>query len=457
VIGAGASGTLLAVHILRRAPEHVRVVLIGQAGHGAGVAYSTRDPRHLLNVRASRMSAFEDDPDDLLRWCRDRGIDAEPDDFLPRALYGEYLQALLVRFGQRDRLNLVTGAATAVEQAPARDLLRIELASGSAVLVDAAVLALGTRPPAPLAAVGPLTPYVPDPWAHGALGRAERARRVVIVGSGLTAVDVALSVTAMAPGIEVCVVSRHGWLPRAHACGHAPAPSAPLADDGPRGLSALVGSVAAAVNADPGAWREVLDSLRPRTNDLWQQLSIDDRRLFLRDLKSWWDVHRHRMAPAVAEEIGRLQREGRLSVHAGTFQRADACGSGVRVEVREHAGVRCLDGDLLINATGPSSVVGSPSDPLVRGLLAGGYARPDALGLGFSCDPDGRLVGTRGTSAAPLFTLGPPRRGELLETVAIPEIRGQADALSRVLASRGLGLEHRSRSTRGSRQASPLT
>ena len=435
VIGAGASGTLTAVHLLRHAGAGVRVLLIDRSGHGRGVAYSTSDPLHLLNVRASRMSAFDDDPDDLLRWCGDRGIDAGPEDYLPRALFGDYLQALLVRFGDPGRLELVTGAVTAVEPVPARDVLEIELADGRRLTADAAVLALGNRAPAQLPAVEPRTPYVPDPWAPGALARAAGARRVVVVGSGLTAVDVAMTVSAMHPAIEVRAVSRHGWLPRAHQ--HGPRSVRPVSFpcDGAGGLSTILSSIAAAVSAEPSAWREVVDGLRPRTSVLWQQLSDEDRRLFMRELKSWWDVHRHRMAPDVAAEITRLGRTGRLEVHAGTFLSARARGTGVHVEIREAAGIRRLDGDLLINATGPSSLASDGSDPLVRRLLTAGHARPDSLGIGFACDCDGRLIGAGGVRAASLFTLGPPRRGELLESVAIPEIRTQAQALSRALLS----------------------
>lgn len=435
VIGAGASGTLTAVHLLRRARADVRVVLIDRKTHGPGIAYGTCDPRHLLNVRAAGMSAFDDDPDDLLRWCRDRGIHADADDFLPRALFGEYLRGLLARFGDGDRLKLVTGAATRVAPVANRDGLRIELAHGRALIVDAAVLAPGNSAPAPLPGVGALGPYVPDPWAPGALARAAQARRVVIVGSGLTAVDVALSVSAARPGIQVCAISRHGWLPRVHLRQPARVAPVPPPCDGRSGLPALVNSISAAVSADPRGWREVVDGLRPSTNELWQRLSVDDRKLFMDELKPWWDVHRHRMAPAVADEVRRLQRSGVLTVHAARFDGARSSGTGVRVEVLEQAESRQLHADLLINATGPSSRLCDSADPLIRRLLDGGYARPDDLGIGFACDRDGRLLGAGGTSTSRLFTIGPPRRGELPESTAIPDIRAQARALSHALFS----------------------
>jgi uncharacterized NAD(P)/FAD-binding protein YdhS len=177
---------------------------------------------------------------------------------------------------------------------------------------------------------------------------------------------------------------------------------------------------------------------------LWQQLSVDERKVFMRELKSWWDVHRHRTAPDVGDEIQRLTNSGRLTVHVGTYHRARAIDRRVGVEIREDSGIRRLDGDLLINATGPSGLLGQSADTLTHRLLASGQARPDALGLGFACDRDGRLLGTHTGSCARLFTLGPPRRGELLESTAIPEIRSQADALSRVMLSpdRAAGAKH---------------
>jgi uncharacterized NAD(P)/FAD-binding protein YdhS len=433
IIGAGASGTLVAVHLLRRAQADIRVLLVDRSAHGLGIAYSTTDPRHLLNVPACEMSAFDADPDDLLRWCRQRGIAVNGTDFLPRALFGEYLSGLLARFGDRDRLELISGEATAVEPAPKHDVIRIELADGRVLVADRSILAVGNSPPTPLAAVAPRTPYIPDPWARDALARAAQARKIVIVGSGLTTVDVALSVSAINPEIEVHAISRHGWLPRAHTREPARNRTADLPNDCGGGLSALGSSIAAAVSAQPSAWRSIVDGLRPRTNELWQQLSIQDRRVFMRELKTLWDVHRHRMAPAVGDELERLQQSGRFTVDPGSFERAYAVGTGVRVELRTPSGIRRLDGDVLINATGPSSQVGESADLLTRRLIAAGDAHPDALGLGFACDADGRLLSRDPTSAARLFTLGPPRRGELLETTAIPEIRTQADALSRML------------------------
>jgi uncharacterized NAD(P)/FAD-binding protein YdhS len=261
--------------------------------------------------------------------------------------------------------------------------------------------------------------------------RVSGARRVAILGTGLSAVDVALSVAAASPAATVSAISRHGWLPRAHLPGPPPAPPAPLALQPGCSLERIVATITRAATAEPGAWRTVVDGMRPITAALWQGLAQAERERFERELRPYWDVHRHRLAPAVAERVRELSADGRLSVHAGGVGAVRA-GAGGRVCVELGDGGR-LDADVVVNATGPSRALSASSNPLVRRLLASGRARPDGLGIGVATSPDGALVDFEGVVSRRCFTLGPPRRGELLESTAIPEIRGQAAALARLL------------------------
>jgi uncharacterized NAD(P)/FAD-binding protein YdhS len=63
VIGAGASGTLAVIHLIREAAARrvpLRVALIDRHGrHGLGQAYSTTHPAHLLNAPADAMVATQ--------------------------------------------------------------------------------------------------------------------------------------------------------------------------------------------------------------------------------------------------------------------------------------------------------------------------------------------------------------------------------------------------------------
>ena len=431
IVGAGASGTLVAVNLLRLA--NVRVILIDPTEHGRGIAYSTRDEKHLLNVPACGMSGLADDPDDLLVWCAERGMNVGRRDFLPRGLYGDYLRALLARFDRAGRVQLLRARVENVVEPPFHGGVRITLGDGSELSADAAVLAVGNAAPSPVRAVSELgsAEIVQDPWSPGELARLRDAERVVIVGAGLTAVDVATSLASQDPDVRICAVSRHGRLPLAHApqCG-APrelhlTPGAPLCE--------ITRAVAAGLEREPAAWREVIDSMRPVTPALWQGLSVADRERFESDLRWWWDIHRHRLAPRAASRLADLVGGGRLEVLTGSVL---AVGAGPDGALSVHLGDgRTVTGDAVVNATGPARVSSPCANPLLQRMLRSGRARADALGIGLATSPQGALINIEGTVSHRCFTLGPPRRGELFESTAIPEIRVQAAALARLLTS----------------------
>ena len=418
VIGAGAAGTTTAARLLDLG---ARVDLVDPAERpGRGVAYRTDDPRHLLNVVAGKMSALDDDPDDFARWA---GV--ERTDFVPRHVFGAYLADHLDRAARRHPgLRVVRDRAVGLAVDGG---VRTVTASGEVLAADAAVLALGPvdrtcsgwlPSDAPAARA-----VVPDPWADGALAGIADDADVVLVGTGLTAADLALSLNRT--GRVVHAVSRTGLLPRRHAARQArPMPPPEVTgcarlDDVRRVVS---GHVRESLRLH-GDWRPALDSLRPVTAQLWAGLPLPDRSRFLaEDLRSW-EVHRHRMPGVTAGALVRMRREGTLRCHGAGI--TDVRLSGDRVVLR------LGDGDVLtagavVNCSGARDDVRRSTDPLITDLLASGAAKPGPLGLGFDTGPDGRLRGD-----GPLWTLGALRRGNLWETTAFPEIRGQASTVAK--------------------------
>ncbi|MGA2755869.1 MAG: FAD/NAD(P)-binding protein [Solirubrobacteraceae bacterium] len=438
VIGAGASGTLVAAHLLRASQRGWRVILVDRESHARGAAYSTRDPRHRLNVAAGRMSAFDDDPDDFVRWCRARGRATGEHDYEPRQIYGDYLRGLLERFASPGELELVRNRVVSVTRGGERQPLTVAFRDGRSLRADAAVVAIGNPNPAPLANRGCGRRVIDDPWNPRSLERMRDARTIAIVGTGLTAIDISLSVAAASPAATILAISRHGLLPCAQSAEEAAAVPSPFATDRRRlALSELVEGVFDAVAAQPASWRAVIDSLRPQTATLWQALDVEERRTFMLELKWLWDAHRHRMAPAVAQEIAELRARGRLSVRAASVMSVRGADASVEIAIDDDAGRHELSVDYVVNATGPAGAITSHPDPLVRQLLSGGLARADELGIGFACRRDGALLDRAGGADGRLFTLGPPRRGELLESTAVPEIRTQAAMISATLVARG--------------------
>jgi uncharacterized NAD(P)/FAD-binding protein YdhS len=432
VIGAGASGTLLALHLLRRTPLGTRVTLIERnAPFGPGLAYATGTAGHLLNVPAGRMSAFVDQPRHFLDWLERQsaqlldGVQPTEASFVPRRLYGAYLRHLLNRELQNPALDLVHDNVTAIDGAVLR------LASGRTISADLVVLATGNdRPASPCDAVAVSTSpcWRSDPWAPDAFSALDVHAPVLLIGTGLTMVDAVITLLDRGHAGPIDAVSRRGLLPRPHGSG---APVPPLQAKLPTGLRELTRLVRRQTAASGDAWRGVIDALRPFTQEIWQSLSIEDRRRFLRHLRPWWDVNRHRMPPSVAARVDAARASGQLRIHAGRIKAFTASERGIGVQLRLRDGrTQMLRVAGVVNCSGPCADVSRSGDPLLGALLRDGLARPDACRFGLDATTTGALRGRDGTVSQTLFALGPLTRGALWEITAIPEIRRQCEVLA---------------------------
>ena len=416
VVGGGCSGALAAIHL------HQPTIIIDPGpSHelGRGAAYRTNDPAHLLNSRAAAMSALADRPGDFVDWCREQGLDIGPADFAPRTVYGDYVHDRL----QRAEFTHVKGVAVRILQ-DASVLLR----GGRHIRADRVILALGHGAPAgPLAitsAVRTHPYYVGNPWIPGALERVPGNAPVLLIGTGLTALDVALTLAGRGRRAPMLAVSRRGLVPQAHAERQIPADQ-PFAYPG-----AEIGGLLRAVRRYAGTqpdWRSAVDALRPQIDRLWWQLSVDARRRFLQHVATYWEAHRHRMAPAVAARVAGLRASGALRVQAGAIQSIRRSEGGCVVTMR---GQETQTVGAIVNCTGPGGAAGSP---LGRALLDDGLARRDPTGIGLDVDGLGRLLDRDGEPVEHLFAVGPTRRGAWWETTAVPEIRAQAQALGQHL------------------------
>ncbi|MBD2100075.1 FAD/NAD(P)-binding protein [Leptolyngbya sp. FACHB-261] len=462
IIGGGFSGCMVAAHLLHRATRPLNIKLIErQTQLGRGVAYKTRCSAHLLNVPAGKISAFPDHPDHFLNWlqrlqkegCTDElnpGWSAGPEAFVPRKLYGDYIEEILgeaeASASNHVQLERLTNEAIAIHpttvKGPSAAMggATLYLRNNQTLQVDKIVLALGNFPPS--------DPRVGDPsfyksrryrrsaWSADALTGLNSTEPVLLIGSGLTAIDLAISLKEQGHQGLIQVVSRHGLLPQSHRPTE-PYPSF-LDATFPYTISALMQKVRQEVRGaamQGHDWRAVIDTLRPLTQELWQSLSQVERRRFLRHLRPYWEVHRHRIAPQVAKQINDLLRSGQLVFHAGRIQSyQEDC---ERVEVvlhKRHTREQIrLWASRVINCTGPECDYRKFHHPLITSLCQQGLLRSDALGLGLDVATNGALIDANGNASRLLFTLGPLRKGNLWETTAVPELRIQAFALAQEL------------------------
>jgi uncharacterized NAD(P)/FAD-binding protein YdhS len=437
IVGGGGSGTLLAVHLLRQARGPLEVVMVEPRRPGRGVAYDAPHHEHLLNVPAGRMSALAEEPDHFTSWLLRTGALVAADSFVPRHLYGLYLGATLdeARRSAPPGVLFRRSAQQVADVAIAGEGAAVRLADGEVLLTDRVALALGNLPgPGPLPDLLGDPRYVHDPWADGAL-LSTADEPLLVLGSGLTMVDVALGLVARGRRAPIRAVSRRGLWPQAHLL----APGAPVLAPKPLGREATVldwlHSVRTQAETARGLgtdWRGVVDALRGITVEIWTGLADAERRRFLRHLRPYWEAHRHRMAPRVARTIDELRRSGRLTVEAARVT-ATPRDEGLEVTLRPRRGgpSERLLVQRIINATGMEMDVTTATSSLLRKLLAAGLVRPDPLRLGLDATAYGALRDAAGRASPVLFTLGPPLRGLLWESTAVREIRQQAEALCR--------------------------
>jgi uncharacterized NAD(P)/FAD-binding protein YdhS len=433
IIGGGFSGTLLAVNLLRHGGPAATIIEPAEAV-GRGLAYGATSPLHLLNVRARNMSALPDDPGHFLAWLeRETGHCGA--DFVPRRTYGRYIGALLAESlaAAEGRATVVRGRA--VHLAPDASGYRITLADGQVVTADAAVLAVGNLPPYPPAGLDPEAlprgAYLEDPWGQDLADGLAPEDSVLLLGSGLTAVDVALLLREEGFAGRILITSRRGLLPRPHV---EEGPVPPL-DAPPRPVVRAVvrhlRDAAAAIG-----WRAAIDQLRPHSQALWQKFPLAERRRFLRHARPWWDVHRHRLAPAVAADLKAMLASGQVVLRPGRTLAIAPDGEAMRVEIAPRGGgaPAHLRVARIINCTGPTGDLGRSPDPLLRTMAADGLVRADPLRLGLDVDPVGRVIDAAGRAAGHLYAVGPMTRGTFWEITAVPDIRAQVWTVGRRLS-----------------------
>jgi len=431
IVGGGAGGTLVAIQLLRQARAPSSIVLVERGERLArGIAYSTADPDHLLNVPAGKMSALPDVPDHFARWaCTSDAA------FVARGRYGEYLeQTLRESIARAPRgVSFQIFRSTATSACLVERGVRLTLVPHGHLDVRAAVIALGNFPTVdPAVEDGGLYAsdrYARSPFLPGALDGIDPDADVVFLGSGLTMVDAALAFRERGHRGRLQAISRHGLVPQVHG------PARPSRTRiGAIGVRGLLRALRTEV-ARGGDWRAIFDGFRSSTQRIWQRLPPAERERFLRHLRAYWDVHRHRMAPRVGEAIAAMRASGQLSIRAGRIASfaLEPDSAVVRFWPRGSRDLIEMSAARVINCTGPAASIEEACSSLVSSLLSAGLARPGSLGMGFATDRDGALLGSSGGR---LFTLGSLRRGDLWESTAIPELREQARALaSRIVGS----------------------
>ncbi len=449
IVGAGFCGTITAANLLRQShSEPLRILLIDRERHARGAAYATHASPYLLNVPASQMSAFSSDPLHFLRFAQGRMPKVTAEDFLPRALYGDYLEEVLLTAERSApshvRLERVRGAVRSLEIWRPGHTFILGFQNGHEMTASEVVLALGNPPAAELQGADELrasTRLVENAWS-GPVPACED-ETVLVIGTGLTMADVVASTVQTGRGpARIHAISRHGLVPprqTAFRDSHSqfdPLPLLNAASSSMRGLFHLVRQICTEAQLRGGDWREAITFVRALAPRLWSRMPVRERSRFLRHARAYWDLHRHRLPPSTRTTLDELRDARRLIVHAGRILQLQAEANQVRVTWRPRGqdGSAVLLVDRVVNCTGPDFRCTSSRDPLIRDLMANGLIQPDALATGLRTASTGAVLSQLGHATRGLYYVGPMLRADHWEATAVQELREYAEKLARQLA-----------------------
>ena len=319
IVGGGFSGTLATIRLLKLLSERqsaAKIFLIEKTKKLAkGLAYDTQCDLHLLNVPAQDMSAFPEDRDNFVNWLSKRFSAVAPSAFVSRKIYGEYLSELFEQAvaTKSTAVNLEVLNDAAASLSP--DEKSLTLLSGKVIEIDRLILATGNFQPNTVVAneaTAASGVYHNNPWAPEVLEGLSADDNILLIGTGLTMIDLAVQLHSAGHQGIVTAISRHGLLPNKHRVFNriegAPALSGSvLPSVFPTKVRELFSTIRAACqqveNSGDSDWRIVINQLRPHTQTIWKNLDNADKKRFLRHARPLWEVLRHRMAPEVANIV----------------------------------------------------------------------------------------------------------------------------------------------------------
>nr|ADN14212.1 beta-lactamase domain protein [Gloeothece verrucosa PCC 7822] len=442
IIGGGFSGSMVAAHLLQKAKTPMIIKLIDRSPEpGKGIAYATPIKSHLLNVSAGKMSAYADQPDHFMEWLQQQNHpEIQSRSFAPRRLYGEYIQTTLEQALKQAppyvHFEKITAEVVAIQPLGKGAVVSFE--SDEHLYGDKIVLATGNFPsnlPPSISHLVKSDRSVKQAWYWEATTNLDPEASVLVIGTGLTMVDMIVALHEQGHRGPIYAVSRHGLLPQRHQAAISSYQRFIDVENAPQTIGRLLRQVRLEVKAAASMgvdWRAVIDSLRPVTQQLWQHLSLEEQKRFLRHLKCYWDIHRHRIAPEIADILESLVQRGQLQVYAARLENASLTESGLEVTLRQRGTeiITHLSVGRLINCTGANGNYRTISHPLISSLQILGLLRPSAIGLGIDTANNGAILDAKGNPSSWLYTLGTSRAGNLWESIAVPELRKQAQDLA---------------------------
>lgn len=453
IIGAGFTGTMTAIQLIEKSSAALKIVLINERESlNKGIAYNPYSEKHILNVITGKMSAYSDKPDHFLDWIMARPDFLEKDktlianSFLPRKIYGEYLceiwqQALKTAAEKKITVEVIDSFVIDLDTSDTGVSLWLD--NDATFSVDECIIASGSNIPR-----NPVIKnktfyqsknYFQNPWKIESVKDTKKNTAVLIIGNGLTMVDTVLGLLEQGFKGEIFSISPNGFNILPHR--HNGLKYTKLTEELSEGLHLF--ELVKLVNKHIRMVREygvsaepIIDSLRPHTQKIWRSFSEKDKELFMFRLRHLWGVARHRIPLHSYDKIQQLRFDGKLHINSGKIIDMNETEKGIQIDYfdkKEHAR-KNIQVSRVINCTGPETDFLNLDKSFLKNCVLKGILVQDNLKLGISTNIDTfQVIDAKGELHRNLFTLGSSLKGELWESTAVNELRGQADKLAEQL------------------------
>lgn len=437
IVGGGLSGTCMAIALHQTCPNH-QIILFEKnpEAPGRGIAYHTDFTHQPLNVPAAGMSLFPDQPDHFVQWLlknRFRYKHLVPEvhakTFVSRKVFGDYVTEELEKsmHGAGSRIQVRIDQVRKIEKSDERFIVGTE--SQVQITADVVILGLGNFAPADILSdddsIYNDPKYLSNPWTDKVYSGLTGYENILLAGTGLSAVDVILGLRVRGFEGHITMCSRRGRLPLPHDLSHPPLVIEYPGDLSPKAWFLLVRQLIRNNRDQP--WITVIEGLRPHTSRIWQSWSIEEKRYFLRKIRPFWEIARHRIPHESFQLVQELIQQGKLKIEVGTPRMISADSTEITVQICGEQEPYCTARfSKVINCTGPESNWRKIKSDLIQSLLDDGLITIDSTGLGISCESNGTVLDKDQQPVKGLICIGPMRKAQLWETTALREIREQA-------------------------------
>lgn len=463
IIGVGFTGTMTAVQLIDKSIASCEIILINERETlNKGIAYNPYSDKHLLNVIVGKMSAYPDKPDHFLEWVmkkdnfqyKDKTLIANS--FLPRQLYGEYLCSIWEeanKVAELKQIKLTVVDSFVVDLDVLDNAVDLWLDNNLKLKIDYCVIATGNHiprnPKIENMDIYNSPNYFQNPWKMESVKNTNKNLPVLIIGNGLTMVDTVLGLLEQDFKGVIYSISPNGFniLPHRHNGLKYSKLVEELRDDmNIYELVKLINKHIKTVREYGVSAEPIIDSLRPQTQKIWKSFSEQERELFMSRLRHLWGVARHRIPLHSHDKIQQLRIDGKLHINSGKIIDVNESNESITVQYldKKENELKAINVSRIINCTGPETDLINLDKSFLKNCLLKGILTQDKLKLGIKADTVSfQVINSDGKPHTNLYTIGSNLKGELWESTAVNELRGQAEKLAEKLKAQHLTMYKR--------------